>query len=62
MKRSITGGRADLSKVDTTDPNYLQEAMIPLLDETHGGEEVAIFATGVNSYLFHGSMEQNWVF
>jgi len=60
--RPITGGRADLSKVDTTDPNYLQEAMIPLLDETHGGEDVAIFATGVNSYLFHGSMEQNWIF
>jgi alkaline phosphatase len=36
--------------------------MIPILDETHGGEDVAIFATGVNSYLIHGSMEENWIF
>jgi alkaline phosphatase len=60
--KEVRKGRADLSNVDTTDPNYLQEAMIPLLDETHGGEDVAIFATGVNSYLFHGSMEENWIF
>jgi alkaline phosphatase len=31
---------------------------VPILDETHGGEDVAIFATGVNSYLIHGSMEE----
>ena len=58
----ITKGRPDLSKVDTTAPDYLQEAAIPLADETHGGEDVAIFATGVNAYLFRGSMEENWTF
>ena len=58
----ITNGRPDLTHVDTTDPNYLQEAMIPLGDETHGGEDVAIFATGVNAHLIRGSMEQNWIF
>lgn len=57
-----TPGRYDLSKVDTADPDYLQEAAIPLTSETHGGEDVAIFATGVNAYLFRGSMEQNWTF
>jgi alkaline phosphatase len=56
----ITKGRPDLSKVETTDPDYLQEATIPLTSETHGGEDVAIFATGVNAYLFRGSMEENW--
>jgi len=60
--KQVTKGNPDLSKVDTTDPNYLQEAMIPIKDETHGGEDVAIFATGVNSYLIHGSMEENWIF
>lgn len=55
-------GRPDLSKVDTTDPDYLQEATIPLTSETHGGEDVAIFATGVNAHLFRGSMEENWTF
>ena len=52
----------DLSKVDTTDPNYLQDAGIPLMNETHGGEDVAIYATGVDSYLVHGTMEQNWIY
>jgi alkaline phosphatase len=60
--KGITNGRPDLTKVDTTDPDYLQEATIPLGDETHGGEDVAIFATGVNAYLIRGSMEENWIF
>ena len=55
-------GRFDLSKVNTDDPDYLQEAAIPLAGETHGGEDVAIFASGVNAYLFRGSMEENWTF
>lgn len=60
--KGITKGRPDLRGVDTTDPDYLQEAAIPLGSETHGGEDVAIFATGVNAYLFRGSMEENWTF
>jgi len=60
--KGITKGRPDLTKVNTTDPNYLQEALIPLRDETHGGEDVAIFATGVNAYIIRGSMEENWIF
>jgi alkaline phosphatase len=54
--------RPDPSKTDTTDPNYLQEAMVPLSAETHGGEDVAIFATGAGSYLVRGSMEESWIF
>lgn len=60
--KGITKGRPDLTKEDTAGPNYLQEATIPLKDETHGGEDVAIFATGVNAYLFRGSMEESWTF
>ena len=55
-------GRFDLTSVNVLDPNYLQEAAIPLASETHGGEDVAIFATGVNAHLIRGSMEQNWIF
>jgi alkaline phosphatase len=54
--------RFDLFTVDTTAPGFLQEAMIPINDETHGGEDVAIFATGVNAHLIRGSMEENWTF
>jgi len=55
-------GRSDLTSVNIFDPNYLQEAGIPLGSETHGGEDVAIYATGAGAHLIHGSMEQNWIF
>ena len=58
----VKKGRPDLTLVDTTSPDYLQEAMIPLRSETHGGEDVAVFATGVNAYIIRGSMEENWIF
>jgi alkaline phosphatase len=56
------GQRPDLTQAQAVDPNYLQEALIPLSDETHGGEDVAIYATGVNAHLIRGSMEENWIF
>ncbi len=60
--KSIKNGRPDLTNGVTTNPDYLQEAMIPLKSETHGGEDVAIFATGANAYIIRGSMEENWIF
>lgn len=60
--QGIKNGRPDLTNVDTTDPDYLQEATVPLGGETHGGEDVPIFATGVNAHLIRGSMEENWIF
>ena len=62
-----TGARADderprLNDTAVLEPDYKQEANIPLSAETHGGEDVAIFATGVNAHLIRGSMEENWIF
>ncbi len=54
--------RANLSSVDTTALNYLQEATVPLGSETHGGEDVGIWARGPMAYLVRGSMEENWIF
>lgn len=54
--------RPDLTAVDTTDVNFLQEATVPLGSETHAGEDVAIYASGPMSHLVHGSMEQNWIY
>lgn len=56
------GNRPDLTDEQTTDPDFKQEALIPLGSETHAGEDVAIFANGVNSWMFQGVMEQNWIF
>ena len=56
------GNRPSLTEEQTTNPEYKQEAIVPLSAETHGGEDVAIFATGAGAYLVHGSMEENWIF
>lgn len=54
--------RKPLTQEEVLDPNYLQEATVPLANETHGGEDVAIFAEGAGAYLVRGSMEENWIF
>jgi alkaline phosphatase len=54
--------RPDLLETDTTSPDFKQEALVPLADETHGGEDVAIYATGAGADLVRGVMEENWIF
>lgn len=56
------GTRPNLTQAEVTNPDYKQEAAVPLNNETHGGEDVAIFATGADSSLFSGVMEENWIF
>jgi alkaline phosphatase len=56
------GGRVDLTNVDTANLEFLQEALVPLGSETHGGEDVAVYARGPRAHLVHGSMEENWIF
>ena len=55
-------GRPDLTSVDTTALAFLQEATVPMGAETHGGEDVGIWARGPQAHLVRGSMEQNWIF
>ncbi len=55
-------GRPNLTNVDTTDPEFLQEAAVPLGSETHAGEDVGIYARGPKAHLVRGTMEQNWIF
>jgi alkaline phosphatase len=40
----------------------MQEATVPMTAETHGGEDVAIYALGPGAHLFHGVQEQNVIF
>lgn len=56
------GERPILTEEQVTNPDYKQEAAIPLNDETHGGEDVAIFAAGASAYLVSGVMEENWIY
>jgi alkaline phosphatase len=55
-------GRPDLSPVDTAHPDFLQEAAVPLGSETHGAEDVPIFAFGPQAHLFHGVQEQSYIY
>ena len=55
-------GRPDLTDVDTTHPDYLQEALLPLGSETHGGDDVGIWARGPGSAAFRGTLEQNVIY
>ncbi|HTE42339.1 MAG TPA: alkaline phosphatase, partial [Steroidobacteraceae bacterium] len=51
-----------LTNVDTTRPSYMQEGVVPMESETHGGEDVPIYAGGPHAYLFRGALEQHVVF
>jgi alkaline phosphatase len=55
-------GRPDLSAVDTADPDYLQETIVPLSAESHGGDDVGIWARGPGAAAVRGSVEQNAIF
>lgn len=54
--------RPDLTMVDTHDHSFLQQATVPLPSETHGGEDVMVFAQGPGSELVSGVIEQNEIF
>lgn len=53
--------RPDIRKVDTADKDYIQQSAVPLDSETHGGEDVAVFARGPMAHLFQGVYEQNYI-
>ncbi len=55
-------GRPDLTKVDTEHPNFMQEALVPSNSESHGGDDVGIWARGPGSAAVRGSLEQNVIF
>jgi alkaline phosphatase len=56
------GVRPDLSDVDTEANDFLQQSGVPLSSETHGGEDVAIYASGPQAYLFGGTVDQNYIY
>lgn len=53
--------RQNLTHVDTSNMDYRQQSAVPLSSETHGGEDVAIYAQGPMSHLFHSVHEQHYI-
>jgi alkaline phosphatase len=54
--------RPDLTDVDTTAPDYLQESALPMSAETHGGEDVPVYSRGPGAAQVHGVIEQNQIY
>jgi alkaline phosphatase len=59
---SAARGRPDLTPVDTTAPDYLQESLVPRSSGAHSGEDVAVYAGGPGAELFRGVVEQHYVY
>lgn len=55
-------GRPNLASVDTEHPDYMQEALVPSKSESHGGEDVGIWARGPGSKAIRGTLEQNAIY
>lgn len=51
--------RPDLTHVDTAAPGYMQESIVPLSNESHGGDDVGVWARGPGSAAVRGTVEQN---
>ena len=56
------GRDEDLSHVDTTHESFRSQTLVPLGSETHGGEDVAVYAVGPGADLVRGVIEQNVIF
>ncbi|CDR18362.1 unnamed protein product [Oncorhynchus mykiss] len=57
----INGLRENVSTLDYQGTNYQAQSAVPLRMETHGGEDVAVFAKGPMAHLLHGVHEQNYI-
>ncbi|CAL1532890.1 unnamed protein product [Lymnaea stagnalis] len=53
--------RPNITGVDTESKNYVSQSAVPFKSETHGGEDVGIFAQGPQSFLYSGVHEQNYI-
>ncbi|XP_076137896.1 alkaline phosphatase, tissue-nonspecific isozyme [Alosa pseudoharengus] len=57
----VNNKRPDIRKVNTKLGHYVQQAAVPLDSETHGGEDVAVFARGPMAHLLQGVHEQSYL-
>ena len=54
--------RGNLTMEEALDPDFIQQALVPLASETHGGEDLGIYAIGPWAHLFQGTVEENYTF
>ena len=68
LRGTGTGGyekpreRPMLKSEETTKPDFVQQSLVHLGSETHGGEDLGIYAIGPWAHLFQGTVEENYTF
>lgn len=55
------GKRVDLKTLDMTNHKFQYPSTVPLKKDTHGGEDVGVWASGPMAHLFSGNYEQNTI-
>lgn len=56
-----TGKRANVDKLDRSPWSFMYPASIPVDSETHGGDDVGVFASGPYAHYFSGVFEQSYI-
>ncbi|KAG8201790.1 hypothetical protein JTE90_027274 [Oedothorax gibbosus] len=59
--RNFPTGRENLTGANTEDKNYVQQSAVPRRWDTHGGEDVPVYAHGPMAHLFRGVLEQTYI-
>jgi len=59
---TFSGARPEVTQEEAQDPDYIQQALLPMSSESHSGVDVALWATGPWSHLFGGTMDQQVIF
>lgn len=54
-------GRINPIDMNYSDPNFMSPSHVPLSEETHGGDDVGVYAWGAHSHLFTGLYEQHYI-
>ncbi len=58
----LSKGRPEVGNDEAMSIDHLQQSLAPMGDETHGGQDVTIYASGPGAWLFTGVVEQNYIF
>uniref|UniRef100_A0A3P8ZJT5 alkaline phosphatase n=1 Tax=Esox lucius TaxID=8010 RepID=A0A3P8ZJT5_ESOLU len=57
----VNGSRPNVAETEAAANGYIQQSAVLLDSETHGSEDVAVFAKGPMAHLFHGVQEQSYI-
>ncbi|VEL15795.1 unnamed protein product [Protopolystoma xenopodis] len=57
----VNKSREDLSNVDTEALDFMQPSLVPMKDESHGGEDVPIFARGPFAFVFQSTRDNTFI-